>query len=705
MYYIRVGFLTIFLRSVVVFCDSFDLNNSSFVDKGSVLIRQTGVAGFKVSLPCNITPPSPEDIMVVVLWYKDTIESPIYWIDTRKGNATSPKHFVEDVYKKRLYFETNNSPALLKIKKILEDDAGVYRCRVDFDKSRTINSKVELQVIVPPGKPTITDDSGDVLLSHIGPYNEAKSLILTCKTEGGKPLPSLTWWKGTQLMKSTTVSSPDGVVQSIFTITKLKRKHLNAALTCQASNNNLTVPPSSTVILDVNLTPMTAAIISKRKQLSAGKQIKIVCESTGSRPPAIITWWKGNKKMKSAEETVSGEKNKTTSVLTFIPVSRDDGKYLSCRADNPNVPRSAKEDGWKLQVQYAPELKVQLGSNRFSGALQEFHDVYFKCSVRANPTATKIQWLFEGRILENNKTAGIIVAGDSLVLQKVKRRQRGGYTCSTANSQGTGTSNTFELKVKHPPVCKAFQRERYGVSLHETVNVVCEVDADPSDVKFEWTFNNSIETMDVINFFSEKTASTAKYTPRQKSDYGILSCLGSNAAGRQLKPCQFRISFAGPPEPLYNCSIVNQTLDSIQVFCSEGYHGGLPQVFTMEVYDKLSNSLQANITNKEAPSFLTTGLSSNRNYTLKIYATNAKGRSSVESIYVTISEPAQMQTVSVLVPEAKTKKPKPYHFSPILGILIGVVASLVTIALIIVIIMRILNTRNYHETVDKSEKT
>src|SRR5277367_4108747 len=43
--------------------------------------------------------------------------------------------------------------------------------------------------------------------------------------------------------------------------------------------------------------------------------------------------------------------------------------------------------------------------------------------------------------------------------------------------------------------------------------------------------------------------------------------------------------YTGPPDPLQNCTIVNQTEDSLHVECSEGFDGGLPQLFFMEVYD------------------------------------------------------------------------------------------------------------------------
>lgn len=47
----------------------------------------------------------------------------------------------------------------------------------------------------------------------------------------------------------------------------------------------------------------------------------------------------------------SETENQSLSILTFIPTVEDDGKYLTCRAENPSIPNSAIEDKWRLVVQ------------------------------------------------------------------------------------------------------------------------------------------------------------------------------------------------------------------------------------------------------------------------------------------------------------------------------------------------------------------
>lgn len=46
--------------------------------------------------------------------------------------------------------------------------------------------------------------------------------------------------------------------------------------------------------------------------------------------------------------------------------------------------------------------------------------------------------------------AGVLVAEENLVLQRIHRKYAGNYTCSASNEFGSTTSNTVEL----PIMCK-----------------------------------------------------------------------------------------------------------------------------------------------------------------------------------------------------------------------------------------------------------
>lgn len=135
----------------------------------------------------------------------------------------------------------------------MEEDAGEYRCRADFRKARTRNFAVFLKVMTPPEKPVIRDgNNNEVLSSLIGPFNEGDRLSLVCETRGGKPRPSLTWWRESALLDDSYDISGSGVMQNQLEIMSLQRHDLMAVFTCQASNNNISAPVSSSVTVDLN---------------------------------------------------------------------------------------------------------------------------------------------------------------------------------------------------------------------------------------------------------------------------------------------------------------------------------------------------------------------------------------------------------------------------------------------------------------------
>ena len=104
-------------------------------------------------MPCNITRPSQDDNVTLVLWYRDDTNGiPIYSVDTRSANGSldkdKAKHFVGEVFAgNRANFDVSVQPALLRIDPVLDDDGMEYRCRVDFKWGRTMISYITLNVI------------------------------------------------------------------------------------------------------------------------------------------------------------------------------------------------------------------------------------------------------------------------------------------------------------------------------------------------------------------------------------------------------------------------------------------------------------------------------------------------------------------------------------------------------------------------------
>lgn len=639
----------------------------------------TAVEGGRAELPCDIViTGKPSDRVSILLWYKDKSGAPIYTLDLRGKALPNGSHTTTEILDKRARFQMTTQPAILLIEPIQPDDAGEYRCRVDFDRTRTRNKLVRLNVIEPPKYVEIIDDAGNKVGDTVN-LREGAILSLTCQTDSGSPLPTLIWRKNSVIERGTYDVTPEGLVKSSLFMVAISRQDIHADVTCQASNNNMTLPVSKTVKLDLTLKPLSVQIIPGDEPLSANKAQEVQCQTYGSRPPPSVSWWKGSKRLPHTREFTSDDKNVTTSLLSLIPTEEDHGKFLMCRSDNPAIFGSILEDIWKMDVHFPPTASLALGSSLKHDNLKEGDDVYFECSIRANPRVYKVDWKFKGAYLNHNISMGVIVSNQSLVLQKIRRTSAGAYTCVARNTEGDGESNSVYLKLRYSPYCKHGQKSTYGVAKHETVAVACEISANPKMMFFKWALNATKNLLDPlqVKVSSENGKSVAMYTVRSDVDYGNLLCWAGNEIGEQREPCTFSIMPAGPPDPVHNCSIHNETESAMIVECSDGFDGGIWQTFVIEVFNVDNNQMEFNLSNTR-PEFHVEGLTPGRGYLVYVYSLNAKGRSGSVT----------MAAHTLRVAERRTDTGAFLPITPVLGILCGVVATLVLAGIVVIIIVK-----------------
>ncbi|XP_041563249.1 uncharacterized protein LOC108143469 isoform X4 [Drosophila elegans] len=640
-------------------------------------------------LPCNVTPPIYEDRVALVIWYKVGLKTPIYSVDTRDSNFAQGTHWSDETYRERLSFHVEGRAGTLTIKSTTEDDTGEYRCRVDFQKSPTRNSKVNLTVIIPPESVIILDSKGVTIEDHtLGPYNEGSGINITCVAIGGRPQPRVTWLHGNTVYKDASVGQAlsERRVGNVLSLQRLERRNLHMQLTCRAENNNLTTPIISSVVLDMNLRPLIVKLQGENRPLSAGNSYQLSCVVIGARPAPTITWWKGSTPMKNTHEIANPDGNMTTSVLTFTPTIDDRGKFLSCRAEQSMIPESGMEDGWKLDIYHIPVVSLELGTNSLNSTLREGIDVFFECNIKSNPWIYKVSWRHNGEILSNNPAEGIAVSNQSLVLQNASRARSGIYTCVGSNREGDGESNPVQLDIRFAPVCRPRQRISYSSGRHETVKVACEIDANPAEATYVWKFNATQgETVDIpaSQVAVDRGRSIAHYTPMTENDYGTLLCWATNEIGDQSEPCVYTIVPAGEPDPLLNCTVLNQTSTGFQIECIEGFDGGLQQDFIMEVYMN-GTTRHPKISKSKRPYFEVSGLVPGMGYNVFLIAHNSKGRSNATILQVyTLKDPEKQTDLSLAY------APVIEDIRPFLGILAGVVGSVFLVALIIVIVVRV----------------
>lgn len=595
-----------------------------------------GVEGRSIELQCPITVPLYEVSMV--LWFKDNAGIPLYSVDVRDRIGRQPAHWsAPEVFGSRAKFNIDKSPASLLIKNLKRHDQGIYRCRIDFRTIQTQTYRYNLSVIVLPEQPVVLDRWGRLMNgTKLGPKEEGDDVVITCRVSGGRPQPEVRWLINGVIVDDQYEQNSGDIIENRLLWPTIQRSDLNSIFTCQTMNTKLVEAKETSYVLDLHLKPLSVKIIDPPQALVAENRYEVSCRSWGSRPHAIITWYKGRREMTHTKDDTQNHNN-TVSTLVFSPKIDDDGKNMTCRAENPAVKGWFLQTTWKMNVVYAPLVSIQLGSTLVADDIKEGDDVYFECHVKSNPSWKKLLWFHDDTLLLHNASARVIQTNQSLVLQKVVKQSAGYYACSAINGEGETVSNQQFLRVKHAPVCGHERVVLIGASKNENMEILCEIYADPPARSFHWRFNNSAEILDVDShrYSNHGNFSVLQYIPVSEQDYGTLSCWASNEIGVQSEPCLFQIILADLPSPVTNCTLYNRTQQFAEIQCAPGYDGGLPQMFMLELVSKRTGTRRFNFSNKHEPYFMLdhleklTALMAAENNSLSciVFAINQKGAS------------------------------------------------------------------------------
>ena len=164
-------------------------------------------------------------------------------------------------------------------------------------------------------------------------------------------------------------------------------------LACQSSNNNLSRPLSRHLTIEMVFAPVDVSIVTLGEPLSVGKIYLVECEAAGSRPEPVITWWLGDTFVSHNNQLKQKVGNISKSTLTFEPSYQDDGKILTCRAENTQIKDGALQDSWKLSV-YC-ELVIRTVTTRGKYLPHKNWQIYFPQSFLHNDPKMQILWLYE----------------------------------------------------------------------------------------------------------------------------------------------------------------------------------------------------------------------------------------------------------------------------------------------------------------------
>ncbi|XP_052863108.1 hemicentin-2-like [Anopheles cruzii] len=719
-------------------------------DENGPLIEVQTAVGLDVSLPCDLLPTSMTmltDKVYLVIWYKEGNTKPIYSFDARGKSLQQAIHWSDEaVLKSKAYFYYDTSPPALRIKGVKQEDAGLYRCRVDFHKSPTKNCRIDLDVLVPPSKITILDELGAAVLNNVvGPYREHADVNLTCISTGGQPTPKVTWWREHALLDDSSLVLPDGTVKNVLYLEKLSRHDLHSVYTCQASNGHVVPPLSSAVKMDMKLPPLFVRMQGLRETLTAGVKTQVSCITAGSRPAPSVVWTKGSSVIRGSSQTTSNDGNVTVSELVFVPGPEDNEKSITCSISYNEVdgPTVLLKDTHVLNVKHVPVISLALGAPLNSQNLMEGSDVYLECDIKANPAVKKIEWFHNNKLLQSAR--GIIVSNQTLVLQSITKSTHGEYMCRASNSEGTVNSNQLYLDIKYPPVCKS-EAQIIRAAVKQTVNITCDIDANPMpNLLFRWQFNNSLESMLELPPYTNVESEAAnlalaeidletnhmgpsleemvrrklerlEHSVRQQqhqqqhkdetvvplvdgqlymyrvetfNSFGTITCTATNAYG-QSGHCAYHILVADVPDPIKSCTVSNVTAYTVHISCIAGKDGGIPQQFHLDVFEESKRKLLQSIS-YQSPEMLLKKLPSDTKFIIKITPYNLQGTAPT-------SYRVKAQTLPAPLLRTAPSKAVLVQLTPLLGALVGAAITLCLVAVCVIVFVKFKTKKKHHQT-------
>ncbi|KAI4495600.1 hypothetical protein M0802_008612 [Mischocyttarus mexicanus] len=698
------------------------LEESSFQSKVPVKLIWAN-EGDDVELPCDITPPTANDSISMILWFRDSGGIPLYSLDARSGNLTAASHWADGGdLGGRTYLQVGDGQrSKLKITKVKYIDQSVFRCRVDFVNSPTRNFRINLTLVEEPTKPVIYDAQGREVTGIGGPFLEGYSLLLTCQVTGGRPKPSVTWWKDGELLDGV-VDTPIVGSLSKFTINHLfignvTRSLWGKKLECRAQSTPMTKPIIREVPLDIYLKPGVVKITLSDKDIREGEMIVAKCETWGSSPAARIIWRLGDEVIGDSTVSITQRSNSTVSKIVLNLNKNNDGKELTCKAENPRFPGGVLEETKILHVHYAPILTAYLATGYFLNTLREGDDLQLICDVQSNPQPTQILWYHDSVRLEHDVIAGIMISSNMLSLRVLTLDHSGNYSCEATNFVGVGKSPSILIHMKYAPRClEGYERQKIVADRRKMLSLKCEIEADPDELtQISWSFNGTrsdVLSLPNLRIKDNGLDSVLNYTPSADTDYGTFACWARNSIGRQRLPCLLDVvpAIAEIPQTPMDCSLHNEST-SLEVNCIAGSDGGSPQHFLLEVRGSFGNTgivqvipqtLQTPQSDQGAvsevppiyqernpnPIFRLHNLEPGYDYTIYVYAVNGRGRSDPALLkHVQVIEPigGKLESTGIFLEDLKKAIPQVDSQSMIIVIAFIGAAALILVSIGIVI--------------------
>uniref|UniRef100_A0A3B4B0D5 Ig-like domain-containing protein n=1 Tax=Periophthalmus magnuspinnatus TaxID=409849 RepID=A0A3B4B0D5_9GOBI len=177
-----------------------------------------------------------------------------------------------------------------------------------------------------------------------------------------------------------------------------------------------------------------------------GEEVTLTCTSSGSKPPAVLHWYRGDKRLAARPDVVEstpGEPTYSVRSEVTLTVSRsDDNALVTCAVVHPSLAPGDKRSEQPLRVLYSPDVKILPQSD----LPKEGERFYLKCEGSGNPEPSTFTWQKKDGELGPQVT----IDRAFLNFEMLNKSHNGVYLCQAGNGIGSQGQGEYTLLVQDP---------------------------------------------------------------------------------------------------------------------------------------------------------------------------------------------------------------------------------------------------------------
>ncbi|OWF40059.1 Nephrin [Mizuhopecten yessoensis] len=413
--------------------------------------------------------------------------------------------------------------SLIRVTLTNREDQIVYTCQAMNDgSSEPVTDTVTLSVLYPPGAPVITGyEEGDFLKA-----GDVKRL--TCSSAGGNPMATLKWFKGNELLDSTT-KTRGSIVSSELTLVAAPGDN-NAIYKCTASNEATPTPLQVLKKLTVYFPPARVTLTADPSEPKAGQHLRLTCLSASSNPPAAIMWVRDNVLRQGVTINKSPSTDggmTTTNVLDITPTAADHLAEYHCQATNLVIGDKVN-DAITLSVMFAPVFDLSMSPANIE--ITEGDSRSVNLTAAANPPVLTYKFYRDGiEVSVPGDVNSFTFDSGALQISNIQRGDMGRYSLEARNAEGMSHFN-FTLNVLYAAsittITSPVEEEIGGAAFFE-----CIADANPITSNMITWSRSDFDMSKTKQAFENNKGHLTVYE-LEKTDTGTFTCTADNQIGQ-----------------------------------------------------------------------------------------------------------------------------------------------------------------------------